>query len=67
MPLFFKPYRSEITQFLDSLKKQRPALESEQRQGRALLWDKQVDLDAQKAARESKLAQKPYVYGTGSK
>jgi hypothetical protein len=64
MPLFVKPYKSEITQFLEQLKAADPKLEQRQRDGRALLWDKQVDRDAQKAARLARVPQKPYVYGT---
>ncbi len=37
MPLFWKPYKSEVTNFLESLKAARPTLEQEQRAGRALL------------------------------
>ena len=40
MPLFWKPYKSDVTQFIDSLKQRDPQLEERQRQGRALLWDK---------------------------
>jgi Protein of unknown function (DUF3460). len=38
-------YQSDITQFLNQLKQQKPNLEAEQRRGRSLLWDKQpIDL-----------------------
>jgi len=44
MSLFRRPdYESETTQFLKQLKQQKPALEEQQRAGRALLWDKKVD------------------------
>lgn len=66
MPLFWKPYKSEITQFLDELKAKRPELEKEQRLGRAILWDKEVDRDAQKDYRSARVAQQPYVYQTKS-
>jgi hypothetical protein len=36
MPLFWKPYKSEITQFIEDLKAKKPTLESEQRAGRGL-------------------------------
>ena len=39
MPLFWKHYQSEVTQFITELKAKRPSLEAEQRAGRALLWD----------------------------
>lgn len=40
MPLFWKPYKSDTTSFIESLKAKKPSLEDEQRAGRALLWDK---------------------------
>ncbi|MDO9005857.1 MAG: DUF3460 family protein [Aquabacterium sp.] len=64
MPLFWKPYKSDVTQFIDSLKQRDPQLEGRQRQGRSLLWDKAVDRDAQQDFRESSVAQQPYVYQT---
>jgi hypothetical protein len=64
MPLFVKPYVSEITHFLADLKKAQPALEQQQREGRALLWDKPLDRDAAARAAESRVAQQAYVYGT---
>ena len=65
MPLFWKPYKSDATQFIDSLKQRDPQLEERQRQGRFLLWDRpSVDLDTQKAQREARVAQKPSVYQT---
>jgi hypothetical protein len=64
MPLFWKPYTSEVTQFIQTLKQQRPTLEQEQRNGRALLWDRAVDREAQAEWREAKVAQQPYVYQT---
>jgi hypothetical protein len=66
MPLFWKPYKSDVTQFIDSLKSRDPQLEERQRQGRFHLWDKPVDRDAQKAWGEARVAQKPYVYQTKS-
>jgi hypothetical protein len=65
MPLFWKPYKSDVTQFIDSLKQRDPQLEDRQRQGRALLWDKAPqDTDAQRAAREARVPQQAYVYQT---
>jgi hypothetical protein len=56
-------YVSETTEFLRSLKKERPQLESEQQKGRALLWDKPaLDLDAAARLRESNVPQQGYVY-----
>ncbi|MBU6435921.1 MAG: DUF3460 family protein [Betaproteobacteria bacterium] len=64
MPLFAKPYTSEITQFLEELKARKPGLEEAQRQGRAMLWDKALDRDALADAQASRVPQKPYVYGS---
>jgi hypothetical protein len=67
MSIFARPhYTSDATQFIDSLKAAKPALEAEQREGRALLWDKQVDRDQQAQAQAAKVAQKPYVYQTNA-
>lgn len=67
MPLFWKPYKSDVTQFIDSLKQRDPQLEERQRQGRFLLWDKPVvDREAQQASREARVPQKPYVYHSKS-
>ena len=64
MPLFWKPYKSDVTQFIDSLKARDPQLEARQREGRNRLWDKELDRDAPKDWRDAKVAQKPYVYST---
>ncbi|MDF3832491.1 DUF3460 family protein [Cupriavidus basilensis] len=56
-------YESDITQFLKSLKEEHPSLEAEQRQGRALLWDKTpINLEERARAEVSRVPQKPYVY-----
>jgi Protein of unknown function (DUF3460) len=64
MPLFWKAYTSDVTSFIEGLKAAKPTLEAEQRQGRALLWDKRIDRDAQAEYGEAKVAQQPYVYQT---
>ena len=64
MPLFWKPYKSDVTSFIEELKARKPTLEDEQRQGRALLWDRAVDREAQAEYREARVAQQPYVYQT---
>lgn len=59
----FSLYESEATQFIKDLKKNNPGLEQCQRDGRALLWDKQaIDLDTQKRNLESRIKQQAYVY-----
>ena len=66
--IFRRPdYKSEVTQFIEQLKAQRPTLEAEQRAGRALLWDKEQDRSAQSEFTQARVAQKPYVYQTDSK
>jgi hypothetical protein len=64
MPFFWKPYKSDVTNFIDELRAKKPSLEQEQRDGRALLWDKQVDRQAQADYRAARVAQQPYVYQT---
>ena len=64
MPLFWKPYKSEVTSFIEELKAKKPTLEAEQRAGRALLWDRAQDRDALTEWQEAKVAQQAYVYQT---
>jgi hypothetical protein len=64
MPLFWKPYKSEITSFIEELKAKRPTLEEEQRRGRNLLWDKPLDREALADYRDAQVPQQPYVYQT---
>lgn len=59
-----KPYKSEATAFIEELKAKRPNLEAEQRAGRARLWDKVQDREAQADWRDAKVPQQPYVYQT---
>lgn len=68
MPLFWKPYRSDTTDFIESLKAQKPTLEAEQRAGRALLWDKSQDREAAAGFKAARVPQSAYVYfGSKSK
>jgi hypothetical protein len=62
MPLFWKPYTSDVTQLVAELKAKKPTLEAEQRAGRALLWDKNLDRSQQAEWQDAKVAQQPYVY-----
>ena len=59
-------YTSDVTQFIESLKANKPTLEKEQRDGRALLWDKQVDTEIQQDNATGRVAQKPYPYQTNA-
>ena len=40
-------YVSEATQFINQYKKDHPDTEKRQREGRLLLWDKEIDLEQQ--------------------
>ena len=61
--IFRRPdYQSEITQFIEQLKTEKPDLEAQQRFGRALLWDKHVNREAWTEWRGADVPQKPYVY-----
>ena len=64
MPLFWKPYKSDVTQLLEDLKANRPTLETEQREGRGLLWDRPLYRAAQAEDQEASVPQQPYVYGS---
>lgn len=57
-------YESEITQFLKQYKQQHPDAEQRQREGRARLWDKNLDPDLQEQFKAGRVQQKPYVYQT---
>ncbi|MDO8279193.1 MAG: DUF3460 family protein [Burkholderiaceae bacterium] len=65
MSFFRRPdYTSEATQFIEELKAVKPDLEAQQKAGRALLWDKQVDRNAWQEFRAGQVPQQPYVYQT---
>jgi hypothetical protein len=67
MPLFWKPYQSDVTQFIQSLKQTRSLLEQEQRKGRALLWGKAIDREALAQWKAARVPQQAYVYQTSTK
>ena len=63
MSIFARPhYTSDATDFINQLKKDKPQLEAQQLAGRALLWDKDVNYEAQAQAAQARVPQKPYVY-----
>lgn len=62
MPFFWKPYTSDVTNFIADLKAKKPTLEAEQRQGRSLLWDREQDRELAADWREARVAQQAYVY-----
>lgn len=55
-------YVSDITRFLQELKDRNPDLERQQRVGRAIWWDKDVDPELYKRFEQSTLPQPAYVY-----
>jgi hypothetical protein len=61
-----EPYKSEVSIFIDELKAKKPTLESEQRAGRALLWDRSLDRRALAEWDQARVPQQPYVYQTKS-
>ena len=66
MSIFRRPdYTSEVSQFIATLKAQKPSLEAEQRAGRAIFWDQKIDLSVEQEYQEARVAQQPYVYQTG--
>lgn len=67
MSIFARPhYTSDATDFIESIKAANPAMEAGQREGRSLLWDKDVDYTVQKDLLAGQVAQKPYPYQTAS-
>ena len=67
MPLFWKPYTSDVTNFIEEMKAKKPTLEAEQRAGRALLWDRSLDRSAQAEWLDAEVPQQAYVYQTKNK
>jgi hypothetical protein len=65
MNIFRRPdYQSEVSLFIKDLKLQKPELEAQQRKGRDLLWDKNLDSNAWSGYRLAEVAQQAYVYQT---
>jgi hypothetical protein len=55
-------YVSDFTKFLQELREKNPDLDRQQREGRAIWWDKDVDPELYKRFNESTLPQPGYVY-----
>ena len=58
-------YESDATRMIRELLAAQPEIVAEQKKGRALWWDRRLDLDLLRRERESHVAQKGYVYQTG--
>jgi Protein of unknown function (DUF3460) len=57
-------YRSDATNFITDMKRARPELDAQQRAGRALLWDKNVDRSEKADIEAGDVKQQAYVYQT---
>lgn len=55
-------YQSEITKFIEGLKKERPQIEQNQVAGRRIWWDRPQDLDTAQRNRQSHVPPQGYVY-----
>lgn len=55
-------YESDATRLIRDLLHERPQLADEQAKGRALWWDRKLDLDQQARVQASRVRQKGYVY-----
>lgn len=65
MSIFRRPdYQSDLTQFIADMKAKDVGVAERQLQGRQLLWDQQIDRQAQAEQAAGRVAQKPYVYQT---
>ena len=59
-------YVSEITTFIREMKAEKPELDRDQQNGRAIWWDKApADLAECRQMDQGRVPQKPYVYGSG--
>jgi hypothetical protein len=58
-------YESDATKLIRALIDEKPQIADEQKKGRALWWDRRLDLDLLRRWRESRVKQKGYVYQTG--
>ena len=62
--IFRRPdYNSDVTQFIEHLKVDKPDLEAQQRAGRAIWWDKHIDRDLMNEWKQARVPAKPYAYG----
>jgi hypothetical protein len=65
--LFYRPhYTSQAAQLIAQLKQDAPDLAQAQRQGRARLWDVELNRELMEQFSAAQVAQRPYVYVTGA-
>lgn len=55
-------YESEHTKFMREMLEQHPEWVEDQKKGRAIWWDKPVDMDAQQRYSAARVANKGYPY-----
>jgi hypothetical protein len=55
-------YESDHTKFMREVLSKHPEWAEDRLAGRALLWDRKVDLEEQKKIRESRVANRSYPY-----
>jgi len=61
--IFRRPdYNSDVTQFIEQLKVDKPDLEAQQRAGRAILWDKHVDRELSSEWKLARVPARAYAY-----
>ena len=58
-----RQYKSEITEFITSMKSDNPELEKKQKLGRSILWDRNKSLvQKNDNVTHNEIKQSPYVY-----
>ncbi|MFA7668115.1 MAG: DUF3460 family protein [Burkholderiaceae bacterium] len=57
-----KNFESDITQMIRQYKEQHPDTEQRQREGRARLWDKNLDAELQEGFKQANVPLTPYAY-----
>ena len=57
-----QPYESDLTRMIRELLLEKPHIVQEQKKGRSLWWDRKLDLEERKRARDSSVKQQAYVY-----
>ncbi len=57
-----QPYESDLTRMIRELLQEKPHIVQEQKKGRALWWDRKLDLEDLKRTGESNVKQQAYVY-----
>ncbi len=55
-------YESDVTKFIRQFLQENPEVVEDQAVGRALWWDKKLDLSQLKQEKASRVPQTPYVY-----